>query len=103
MCDYIYAVDLDVGHLKALEALDLTRCIVGDLGTGVDCSVLEVVKAFEAASGQPVGYHIGLRRSGDVAPCYVDPRLAMQLLGWMVERDLAAMCQDHWRWQKNNP
>lgn len=72
-------------------------------GTGVRYSVLDVVKAFEAASGQPVPYRIGPRRPGDVAACYADPRLAIQLLGWKAERDLAAMCQDHWRWQKHNP
>jgi UDP-glucose 4-epimerase len=69
----------------------------------VGYSALDVVKAFEAASGQPVPYRIGPRRPGDVAACYADPRLAIQLLGWKAERDLAAMCQDHWRWQKHNP
>jgi len=101
--DYIHVVDLAAGHLKALEALDRPQCIAVNLGTGVGYSVLDVVKAFEAASGQPVPYRIGPRRPGDVAACYADPRLAIQLLGWKAERDLAAMCQDHWRWQKHNP
>ena len=101
--DYIHVVDLALGHLKALEVLDRSQCIEVNLGTGVGYSVLDVVKAFEAASGQPVPYRVGPRRSGDVAACYADPRLAMQLLVWKTERDLAAMCQDHWRWQKYNP
>lgn len=101
--DYIHVVDLALGHLKALEALDRPKYFVVNLGTGVGCSVLDVVKAFEVASGHPVPYRIRPRRPGDVAACYADPQLAMQLLGWKAERDLAAMCQDHWRWQKQNP
>ena len=101
--DYIHVVDLAKGHLRALEALDRPQCIEVNLGTGVGYSVLDVVKAFEVASDQPVSFRIGPRRPGDVAACYADPQLAMQLLGWKAERDLAAMCQDHWRWQKNNP
>lgn len=101
--DYIHVVDLSMGHLKALEALERPQCMAVNLGTGVGYSVLDVVKAFEAASGQPVPYRISPRRPGDVAACYADPRLAIQLLGWKAERDLAAMCQDHWRWQKHNP
>ncbi len=101
--DYIHVVDLAAGHLKALEALNRPQCMAVNLGTGVGYSVLDVVKAFEAASGKPVPYRIGPRRPGDVAACYSDPRLAIQLLGWKAERDLAAMCQDHWLWQKHNP
>jgi UDP-glucose 4-epimerase len=101
--DYIHVVDLALGHLKALEALDRPQCFAVNLGTGVGYSVLDVVKAFESASGHPVPYRIGPRRSGDVAACYADPQLAMQLLGWKAVHDLADMCQDHWRWQKNNP
>ena len=101
--DYIHVVDLALAHLKALEALDQPKCVAVNLGTGVGYSVLDVVKAFESASGHPVPYRIEPRRPGDVAACYADPRLAMQLLGWKAERDLAAMCQDHWRWQKHNP
>lgn len=101
--DYIHVVDLAKGHLKALQALGQPQCFAVNLGTGVGYSVLDVVKAFESASGQPVPYCVGPRRQGDVAACYADPRLAMQLLGWKAERDLASMCQDHWRWQKHNP
>jgi UDP-glucose 4-epimerase len=101
--DYIHVVDLALGHLKVLETLDRPQRFAVNLGTGVGYSVLDVVKAFESASGHPVPYRIGLRRSGDVAACYADPQLAMQLLGWKAVHDLADMCQDHWRWQKNNP
>jgi UDP-glucose 4-epimerase len=101
--DYIHVVDLAMGHLKAIEALDLPQCSAVNLGTGVGYSVLDVVKAFEAASGQSVPNRFGPRRPGDVAACYADPQLALKLLGWKAERDLASMCQDHWRWQKHNP
>lgn len=101
--DYIHVVDLAQGHVKALEALSHPQCSAINLGTGLGYSVLDVVKAFEAASGQPVPYRIEPRRSGDVAACYAAPQLAMQLLSWKAERGLAAMCQDHWRWQKQNP
>jgi UDP-glucose 4-epimerase len=101
--DYIHVVDLAKGHLKALEKIDLPQCSAVNLGTGIGYSVLDVVKAFEAASGQNVPYRLSPRRPGDVATCYADPSLAAQLLGWKAERDLATMCQDHWRWQKHNP
>lgn len=101
--DYIHVVDLAMGHLKALEVLDHPQCSAVNLGTGVGYSVLDVVKAFEEASGQPVPKRFGPHRPGDVAACYADPQLAMQLLGWKAERDLVSMCQDHWRWQKHNP
>lgn len=101
--DYIHVVDLALGHLKALEALDRPQCIEINLGTGIGYSVLDVVNAFETASSLPIPYQIAPRRPGDVAACYANPRLAMQLLGWKAERDLTAMCQDHWRWQKQNP
>lgn len=101
--DYIHVVDLAKGHLKALQALDRPQCITVNLGTGVGYSVLDVVKAFETVSGQPVPFRICARRSGDVAAYWADPQLAAQVLGWKAERDLAAMCQDHWRWQKHNP
>lgn len=101
--DYIHVVDLALGHLKALERLDRPQCLAVNLGTGVGYSVLDVVKAFERASGRQVPYRLAQRRPGDVAECYADPRLAFQLLDWKAERDLTQMCQDHWRWQKNNP
>jgi UDP-glucose 4-epimerase len=101
--DYIHVVDLAIGHLKAIEALDRPRCVEVNLGTGVGYSVLEVVNAFEHASAQRIQYRFGPRRQGDVAACYADPRLAMSLFGWKTERDLETMCQDQWRWQQHNP
>lgn len=101
--DYIHVVDLALGHLKALNRLDEPQCAAINLGTGVGYSVLDVVKMFEGASGQRVPYQLSPRRVGDVAACYADPTLAEQLLDWKAQRDLAAMCRDHWRWQKNNP
>ena len=101
--DYIHVVDLAKGHLKALEKIDSPQCTAVNLGTGIGYSVLDVVRAFEVASGQNVPYRLSPRRPGDVAACYADPSLAGHLLGWKAERDLATMCQDHWRWQKLNP
>ena len=66
-------------------------------------SVLEIVRAFEQASGRKIPYQIVDRRPGDIAQCYADPALAEQLLGWRAERDLARMCADSWRWQQQNP
>jgi len=100
--DYIHVVDLALGHLKALQRLDNPQCVAVNLGTGAGYSVLDVVNAFESASGQRVPHRLSPRRPGDVAACYADPALAEQLLGWKAERDLAAMCKDHWRWQKHN-
>lgn len=101
--DYIHVVDLAAGHVKALERLFEPQCLTVNLGTGVGYSVLDVVKAFEAASGQPVPYHLAPRRPGDVASYYADPTRARQLLGWQATRDLAAMCRDQWCWQTRNP
>ena len=101
--DYIHVVDLARGHLKALDCLDSPKCLTINLGTGVGYSVLDVVKAFELASGKSIPYRISPRREGDVATCYADASLAAQLLGWKAERDLSTMCQDQWRWQKHNP
>lgn len=101
--DYIHVVDLAQGHLRALGVLGQPQCFEVNLGTGVGYSVLDVVRAFESASNQRVPYQYHPRRTGDVASCYADPRLAEQLLGWKAERDLATMCEDHWRWQQKNP
>ncbi|MDP2169610.1 MAG: UDP-glucose 4-epimerase GalE [Rhodocyclaceae bacterium] len=105
--DYIHVVDLARGHLAALRALEQGGVADGpltvNLGTGRGYSVLEMVKAFEAASGRPVNYRIAPRRAGDIAQCYADPALAAQMLGWRAEKDLAAMCADAWRWQSQNP
>lgn len=100
--DYIHVVDLALGHIKALDALNDPQSFEVNLGTGIGYSVLDVVKAFESASCQRVPYRLSPRRPGDVAACYADPALAEQLLGWKAERNLAAMCKDHWRWQKQN-
>ncbi|MHB1360460.1 MAG: UDP-glucose 4-epimerase GalE [Rhodocyclaceae bacterium] len=102
--DYIHVVDLAKGHLAALAALGKDGGLLTvNLGTGRGYSVLEMVKAFEAASGRPVNYRIAPRRAGDIAQCYADPALAAQVLGWRAEKDLAAMCADAWRWQSRNP
>ncbi len=101
--DYIHVVDLAIGHLKALERLDGPQCFEVNLGTGTGYSVLDVVKAFEKASGRPVPYALCPRRPGDVAACYADPAYAAELLGWRAERGIDAMCADAWRWQSNNP
>ncbi len=101
--DYIHVVDLALGHLKALERLASPQCFAVNLGTGVGYSVLDVIGSFETASGRRVPYQLSPRRPGDVAACYADPTLAERLLGWRAQRDLAAMCRDHWRWQKQNP
>lgn len=101
--DYIHVVDLARAHLKALEKLHSPLCLTVNLGTGVGYSVLDVVKAFESASGQRVPYRLSHRRPGDVAACYADPTLANTLLGWRTERGLQTMCVDHWRWQSRNP
>lgn len=102
--DYIHVVDLARGHLAALSALDReTGVFPVNLGTGRGCSVLEVVKAFEQASGRKVPYRIVDRRPGDVATCFADPGCAEQRLGWRAERDINTMCIDAWRWQSANP
>ena len=101
--DYIHVVDLAKGHVNALAKLNAPQCLEVNLGTGIGYSVLDVVRAFEAASGQAIPYQLSPRRPGDVASCYADPHLAKQLLGWKAQRDLSTMCHDHWRWQKHNP
>jgi UDP-glucose 4-epimerase len=104
--DYIHVVDLALGHLRTLEALSRSEaglCTAINLGTGVGYSVLDMVKAFEAASGKPVPYQVQARRPGDIAACYSNPLLAEQLLGWRATRDLQTMCADAWRWQSHNP
>lgn len=102
--DYIHVVDLARGHLAALDRLDTLAGVVPvNLGTGRGYSVLEVVAAFEKASGRPVPYRIVDRRPGDVAACYADPARAQELLGWSAKLDIGAMCADAWRWQSANP
>ena len=102
--DYIHVVDLALGHLKAVEkVLSGTGVNVYNLGTGKGYSVLELVHALEKASGKKVNYRIVDRRPGDLAQCYSDPSKAFKELGWKAERGIEKMCEDSWRWQKNNP
>jgi UDP-glucose 4-epimerase len=102
--DYIHVTDLAEGHVAALERLlDDAASFVVNLGTGRGASVLEVVRAYEAASGRPVPYRIEPRRPGDVAACWADASLARELLGWQAKLDLNRMCADSWRWQHHNP
>jgi UDP-glucose 4-epimerase len=102
--DYIHVMDLAEGHVAALRyLLDSKRSITANLGTGRGISVLELVRAFEQASGRNVPYEIVGRRPGDIAACYADPSRARELLGWQTTRDLAAMCADSWNWQRRNP
>jgi UDP-glucose 4-epimerase len=103
--DYIHVVDLAAGHLAALRSLEKSNetMLTVNLGTGRGYSVLEMVQAFEKASGHPVPYRIVDRRPGDVAACYADPASALELLDWHAVRDLDAMCRDTWHWQSTNP
>ena len=102
--DYIHVVDLAVGHVKALKKLASNSGLVTyNLGTGNGYSVLDMVKAFERASGRKVPYRITERRHGDIAQCFADPALAAKELGWEAVRGLEEMCEDTWRWQSQNP
>jgi UDP-glucose 4-epimerase len=101
--DYIHVMDLAEGHLRALHRLDQPCCLALNLGTGQGYSVLDLVKAFEQASGRHVPLSFAPRRPGDLASYYADPTLAATTLGWQATRDLAAMCADQWRWQEGNP
>jgi UDP-glucose 4-epimerase len=102
--DYIHVVDLAEGHVAALARLfGADGSFTVNLGTGRGASVLEVVRAFEAASERPIPYEVVARRPGDVAACWADPRRAHELLGWRARRDLSHMCEDSWRWQSMNP
>jgi UDP-glucose 4-epimerase len=98
--DYIHVVDLALGHLKALNYLNTHAGLHAyNLGTGKGYSVLEIVQAFEQASGRKVPYEVTARRPGDIASCYADPEKASTELGWKAERGLDEMCADAWRWQ----
>ncbi len=102
--DYIHVVDLAQGHVAALARLLSTPgSLLVNLGTGRGYSVLELIAAYEKASGKPVPYDIVARRPGDIDSCYADPALALADLGWKATRDLDAMCADSWRWQSMNP
>ena len=102
--DYIHVLDLARAHVDAIETLERTgEGLTVNLGTGRGYSVLEVVKAFERASGREIPYRFAPRRTGDVATCFADPSRAQALMGWRSELDLERMCQDAWRWQQSNP
>lgn len=102
--DYIHVVDLAVGHLHALDKLaERPGRVVYNLGTGTGNSVLEMIAAFEKASGKKIPYQVVDRRPGDIAECYADPSLAKRELGWTAVRGIDEMCADTWRWQSGNP
>ena len=102
--DYIHVVDLALGHIKAVEkVMKSTGVEAYNLGTGVGYSVLDVVKAYEKASGQSVPYVVDPRRPGDIAECYADPEKAATELGWRATLDLAQMCRDSWNFVQKNP
>ena len=102
--DYIHVVDLAIGHLKALDKIEKNEGVfIYNLGTGNGYSVLEMVTAFELASGKSIAYNIAPRREGDIAACYAAPEKALTELNWQAERGLTEMMQDTWRWQSNNP
>ena len=102
--DYIHVVDLALGHLKAIEKLTTKPGLaIYNLGTGNGYSVLQVIQAFEKASGRKVNYKIMPRRPGDIAECWADPAKAAKELGWKATRDINKMCEDAWRWQSTNP
>ncbi|MBO4510248.1 MAG: UDP-glucose 4-epimerase GalE, partial [Lachnospiraceae bacterium] len=102
--DYIHVVDLAIGHVKALNKIKENCGLkIYNLGTGHGYSVLDIVKAFEEASGVKIPYEITPRRPGDIATCYADASLAKKELGWEAQYGIKEMCEDSWRWQKNNP
>jgi len=97
-------VDLARAHLKALNRFELNAGVdIFNVGTGRGYSVLEIIRAFEDASGKKIPHKIVDRRPGDIATCYADPSKAKSLLGWDAKYGIAEMCSDAWRWQRNNP
>jgi UDP-glucose 4-epimerase len=102
--DYIHVQDLADGHLSALRTiLQKTGVSIWNLGTGIGYSVLEMIRAFEQASGRAVPYQVVERRPGDIAQCWADPTKAAHELDWKAKRGLPEMMADTWRWQTNNP
>ncbi|MEA1892590.1 MAG: UDP-glucose 4-epimerase GalE [Campylobacterota bacterium] len=104
--DYIHVVDLAKGHLAALRYIEDNlrgEFLPVNLGTGNGYSVLEMIESFSKVSGRNIPYEIVQRRDGDVAECYADTSFAFKKLGWKAELTLEEMCEDAWRWQKNNP
>ena len=102
--DYIHVVDLALGHVKALKKIEeKSGLCLYNLGTGVGYSVLDIVKNFEAANDLKIPYKVKDRRPGDIAMCYADAKKAEEELGWKAQYGIKEMCEDAWRWQKNNP
>ncbi|WP_307761437.1 UDP-glucose 4-epimerase GalE [uncultured Phascolarctobacterium sp.] len=102
--DFIHVMDLANAHLKAIEyAVQRKGVDIFNIGTGTPYSVLDIIKAFEAAAGVRIKYEIGARRAGDLPECWANADKAARVLGWRAQRDLAAMCRDAWKWQSNNP
>ena len=106
--DYIHVMDLAEGHLAALRWLqqqssDKACCEIFNLGTGKGYSVLQVLRAFEQASGKKIPYRVAGRRAGDIATCYADASKAEKILGWKAKRSLDDMMRDAWNWQQKNP
>lgn len=102
--DYIHVMDLADGHVKAVEYAENHRGVeIFNLGTGTPYSVLDIIKAFEAATGVKVKYEIGPRRAGDLPKFWADSAKAQKVLGWQAKRSLADMCRDTWNWQSKNP
>ncbi|MBQ8141039.1 MAG: UDP-glucose 4-epimerase GalE [Clostridia bacterium] len=102
--DYIHVVDLAKAHLKAIERAEkVTGVEYFNIGTGVGYSVLDIVKAYESATGAKVNYKIVDRRPGDIDECYANPEKAYNVLGWKAEYGIEDMCRDSYRWQTNNP
>mgnify|MGYP001533898834 FL=1 len=102
--DYIHVVDLALGHVKAVQKVEGEKGVfIYNLGTGKGYSVLDVVNAFKKSSGFHIKSEIVATRAGDLAVCYSDPSKAYKELGWKAERDIEEMCEDIWRWEKQNP
>lgn len=102
--DYIHVVDLALGHVASLKKLEKGSGVsIYNLGTGNGYSVLEMIKAFENASGKRIPYIIKERRAGDIAVCYAEAEKALKEINWAAKYDLKQMCEDSWRWQSNNP
>ena len=102
--DYIHVVDLADAHVKALDNIEKFNEVMSiNIGTGDGYSVLDMVKAFEKASGKTIAYQIAPRRAGDIATCYADPCYAKEVLNWESTHSIKEMCEDTWRWQSDNP
>lgn len=104
--DYIHVVDLAFGHVRAIDYLNSTsenKPLIVNLGTGIGYSVLDIVQAFQRASGKKIPYKIVDRRAGDISKCFADPSYAKAVLNWEATRSIEDMCSDSWKWQSNNP